>query len=430
MEVTLKSNFNLKEISTKTGVKAFKLAFALSKSAGCEPSWGLNIPINDTSIIDQIKAFHAIGGEVIVSTGRAKDRKLETNCVPSLVLKNAYKQVLDAVESRHLDISVDESIPLDNMNAALAKLQKERPQTTISFSFNYNGQDYGITSQLIVEVLENSVRHGVNVDIVNTIVENFVKSDSSSLSDEIIWLSTNTMNQLKIIWPAKSTVDLYTLLGVTPFIGNNFDEKVFSLATAKQIVGWAKDKTIGQLSFWSIGRDNGHCPGREFSYNCSGIEQEEYEFTKIFSGNSNQVLSTPPKSTTIGLTTIEATTLVSIKPTVKTTEPHITDSSATPIISETKSTLRDVSTTLKTISFHTETITQASTITKSSTVKPGKVDCSISGSQYPHEKNCNQYYWCYDGVSHLNTCPAGTIFDIRINRCNFLKDVHRADCNL
>jgi hypothetical protein len=422
--VTLKSVFNLKEISTKTGVKALKLAFALSKSVGCEPSWGLNIPINDTSIIDQIKAFHAIGGEVIVSTGKAKDRKLETNCVPSLMLKNAYKQVLDAVESRHLDISVDESIPLDNMNAALAKLQKERPQTTISFSFNFKGKDYRITSQLIVEVLENSVRHGVNVDIVNTIVENFVKSDSSSFSDAIIWLSTNTMNQLKIIWP-KSTVDFYNLLGVTPFIGKNSDEKVFSLATAKQIVGWAKDKNIGQLSFWSIGRDNGYCPGGQFSYNCSGIEQEEYEFTKILSGNSNQILSTPPKSTTI-----EATTLVSIKPIVKTTEPHITDSSATPTISETKSTLSDESTTLKTTSFHTETTTQVSTISKSSTVKPGKVDCSIAGKQYPHEKNCNQYYWCYDGVSHLNTCPAGTIFDIRINRCNFLKDVHRADCNL
>ncbi len=422
--MTLKSVFNLKEISTKTGVKAFKLAFALSKSVGCEPSWGLNIPINDTSIIDQIKAFHAIGGEVIVSTGKAKDRKLETNCVPSLMLKNAYKQVLDAVESRHLDISVDESIPLDNMNAALAKLQKERPQTTISFSFNFKGKDYRITSQLIVEVLENSVRHGVNVDIVNTIVENFVKSDSSSFSDAIIWLSTNTMNQLKIIWP-KSTVDFYNLLGVTPFIGKNSDEKVFSLATAKQIVGWAKDKNIGQLSFWSIGRDNGYCPGGQFSYNCSGIEQEEYEFTKILSGNSNQILSTPPKSTTI-----EATTLVSIKPIVKTTEPHITDSSATPTISETKSTLSDESTTLKTTSFHTETTTQVSTISKSSTVKPGKVDCSIAGKQYPHEKNCNQYYWCYDGVSHLITCPSGTIFDLKIFSCNFPKDVNRADCHL
>jgi hypothetical protein len=344
------------------------------------------------------------------------------------MLKNAYKQVLDAVESRHLDISVDESIPLDNMNAALAKLQKERPQTTISFSFNFKGQDYRITSQLIVEVLKNSVKHGVNVNIVNMIVENFVKSDSS-LSDAIIWLSTNTTNQLKIIWPAKSMVDLYILLGVTPFIGKNSDEKVFSLATAKQIVGWAKDKNIGQLSFWSIGRDNGHCPGREFSHNCSGIEQEEYEFTKILSGNSNQILSTPPKSTTIGLTTIEATTLVSIKPTVKTTELNITDSSATPTISDTKSTFSDEPTTLKTVSFHTETTTQVSMITKSSTVKPGKVDCNIAGSQYPHEKNCNQYYWCYDGVSYLNTCPVGTIFDTRISRCNFLKDANRTDCH-
>jgi hypothetical protein len=121
---------------------------------------------------------------------------------------------------------------------------------------------------------------------------------------------------------------------------------------------------------------------------------------------------------------------VSIKPIVKTTEPHITDSSATPTISETKSTLSDESTTLKTTSFHTETTTQVSTISKSSTVKPGKVDCSIAGKQYPHEKNCNQYYWCYDGVSHLITCQSGTIFDLKIFSCNFPKDANRADCHL
>jgi hypothetical protein len=93
------------------------------------------------------------------------------------MLKNAF---LDAVESTHLDINVDDSIPVDNMNAALVKLHKERLQTTVSFSFRFKSRDYESVRQMIVEVLESSAKHGVNVHIVNTIVENFGTSETIS----------------------------------------------------------------------------------------------------------------------------------------------------------------------------------------------------------------------------------------------------------
>ncbi len=118
------------------------------------------------------------------------------------------------------------------------------------------------------------------------------------------------------------------MLAVTPLIGNNSDENVFELEHVRKLVQKAKGEEFGQLSFWPISRDNGHYPGRGFSSNCSGIDQEGYGFTKIFIGDFNQILSTPLKSKTIGLSTKEMTTLGSITPIIRITEPYITNSSS------------------------------------------------------------------------------------------------------
>ena len=42
--------------------------------------------------------------------------------------------------------------------------------------------------------------------------------------------------------------------------------------------------SIGLLGFWSVGRDNGSCPGGGVSPTCSSIPQGDYEFTSIFAG--------------------------------------------------------------------------------------------------------------------------------------------------
>ena len=65
-------------------------------------------------------------------------------------------------------------------------------------------------------------------------------------------------------------------------IGRNFNGKIFTQDHARKLVNWATSNHIGRLAFWSVGRDNGGCPGGGVSPTCSGISQSTYEFTNLF----------------------------------------------------------------------------------------------------------------------------------------------------
>jgi chitinase len=54
------------------------------------------------------------------------------------------------------------------------------------------------------------------------------------------------------------------------------------LEDGNQLVAWANSNHIGLLAFWSVGRDNGGCPGGGVSATCSSISQSTYQFINIF----------------------------------------------------------------------------------------------------------------------------------------------------
>lgn len=159
-------------------------------------------------------------------------------------------------------------------------------------------------------------------------------------------------------------------------IGRNFNGKIFDISHAKHLVAWAKEKKIGHLAYWSLGRDKG-CPGGGISPDCSSIAQSDLEFAKIFQGYASTKIPGhfPDKP----------------DPTPKPDDHHTNHPGD-----------------------HTK--------------KPGKIDCSIENAHYPHETDCDKYYWCYQGTAHLEVCGAGTVWDPKINGCNFPKDAHRTDC--
>ena len=72
------------------------------------------------------------------------------------------------------------------------------------------------------------------------------------------------------------------MLGVTPMIGRNDTGPIFSIADGQKLITWANGNHIGLVAFWSVGRDNGGCPGGGVSATCSSISQSTFEFTNIF----------------------------------------------------------------------------------------------------------------------------------------------------
>jgi hypothetical protein len=109
-------------------------------------------------------------------------------------------------------------------------------------------------------------------------------SSRSSWGDAVIAAAESTLRQMADIWPEKTDGQRKRMLGVTPMIGRNFNGRIFTQAHARQLVTWATGNHIESLAFWSVGRDNGGCPGGGVSPTCSSISQSTFEFTNIFKG--------------------------------------------------------------------------------------------------------------------------------------------------
>lgn len=281
IDITM-STPTLAQVAQATGQKDFTLAFVLGSSAGCVPAWGGTIALTDSRISSEISALRALGGDIAVSFGGAEGPYLSSVCSTVAQQAAAYEQVIDAFSIKHIDFDVEASIPIDTMNKAIAQVQHDRPGTTVSYTLEVVADDYGLVDSIGTQVLTNAVSNGVNVGIVNPMTMDY--GSSKEWGDSVIAAATTVHGQMATIWPSKTSAQLYAMLGVTPMIGRNDTGPIFSIADAQKLITWADGVHVGELAFWSVGRDNGGCPGGGTSPTCSSISQSTYQFTEIFGG--------------------------------------------------------------------------------------------------------------------------------------------------
>jgi chitodextrinase len=283
IDITM-STPTLADVARATGQKFFTLAFVLGSSAGCVPSWGGTIDLNDARITKEINDLRALGGDVAVSFGGAAGPYLQQTCPSQAAQVGAIERVMDTFNVRHIDFDIEASVPFDPMNKAIAQVQRERSGTVVSYTLMVQGDDFGVTPSLGVDLLKNAKANGVNVGIVNPMTMDF--GSSREWGDAVIAAAQATLGQMAQIWPEKSSSALNRMLGVTPMIGRNDTGPIFSIADGQKLITWANNNHIGLVAFWSVGRDNGGCPGGGVSPTCSSISQSQYQFTMIFGGFS------------------------------------------------------------------------------------------------------------------------------------------------
>jgi hypothetical protein len=96
--------------------------------------------------------------------------------------------------------------------------------------------------------------------------------------------ATSTEAQLAAIYPTDTSAQLWSMIGVTPMIGqNDAEDEVLGTADAGTLAAWAQSRDIGRLAMWSTARDV-ECPGGAdyAADDCSGIVQTPWTFSKIF----------------------------------------------------------------------------------------------------------------------------------------------------
>lgn len=279
------TNFSLHDSIDETGIVYYHLAFMLDEG-NCNPAWGESIPLHLKHMYEEIQTIRSMGGDVAISFGGSLGTDLALGCSTVQSLQNAYQSVIETYDVRYLDFDVEGSDILDKpsvdrRNKAIAGLQSQNPDLKISFTLPV------LPSGLVdsgLYLLENAIDNGVFIDVLNIMTMNYGPANAPHpdgyMGEYAIDAVISTIEQL-------DSLNLYdTLLGVTPMIGvNEIEDEIFYLSDGDVLIEFLENEDrVKFISMWSTTRDFGTCPGEETaSPVCSGIEQNDYDFSFSFS---------------------------------------------------------------------------------------------------------------------------------------------------
>ena len=303
VDISLTPTFNLTQTAQQTGQKEYTLAFVLD-GGGCNAEWAGTIPINQGFMQSDISSLRAAGGDVIASFGGEVGTELATSCGSESALQAQYQAVIDNYHLTHIDFDIEGST-LDNTSAnhlrdqAIVGLERAAQsagkQLTVSFTIPVAASGLLGDAQTF---LQGAVADGVNMNVVNIMTMDLGGSGDGDTGTLAIDATIGLYNQLAALFPAKSSSQLWSMIGMTPMVGlNGSGGEVFTEADAQTLLAFAQQHSIGELAMWSAGRD-AECPGgaSEISTTCSGIVQGSFDFTKIFNA-FNTTNSVPPTPT-------------------------------------------------------------------------------------------------------------------------------------
>jgi hypothetical protein len=266
-------------VMAATGVKWFSMAFMLS-GGGCTPAWDGQRPLHGDVDERIINGIRAAGGDVIVSFGGYIGNKLGPNCPDAQSLAGAYQQVIDAYRLKAVDFDVENGDEFGNTTvrqrilAAIRILKQRNPALTAILTF---GTGTGGPGSLIIGEAQSL---GANVDIFTIVPFDFGGSD---MFNDTVRASEGLRSALMATfgWSADTA---YRHMGISSMNGMTDAGETVTQSTFSRIRDWAAGHHLARLSFWAVNRDH-PCPaGVSAGDTCSGIAQNDWDFTRINAG--------------------------------------------------------------------------------------------------------------------------------------------------
>ncbi|WP_161602336.1 cellulose binding domain-containing protein [Tautonia marina] len=301
VDMTLFPTYNLAETVQTQGVTHFSLAFIVADAQN-RPSWGgyeayaINGSDFDLGIRAQLAQVRRLGGDVTVSFGGANGRELAEAITEVNALKDAYRSVVDAYDLTSIDLDIEGAAlahrtSVDRRSEALASLQQELAAEgrRLDIWLTLPVLPSGLTPDGVY-VVQSALNRGVDLAGVNVMAMNYggsaAPNPDGKTGDYAIMAAQSLHGQLRNLYgPSLSDEELWGKVGLTPMIGrNDVVTEVFDQQEAREVVAFAREVGVGRLSFWSLHRDREN-PNGVISYvepTSSSIEQDPYEFTRIF----------------------------------------------------------------------------------------------------------------------------------------------------
>ena len=297
-------------IAARNVVLAFVVA---SPTAPCKPSWGRDYSLDDASsdldLDRRVARLRQNKGDISVSFGGALNSELATVCSDEDALLTAYRDVVNRYDVRTIDLDLEGAALTDSPASArrarvLKKLQQERAKEhkNLKVWLTLPVAPTGLTPEARSTVVA-TLKGGVELSGINVMTMDYGTSrpKSQSMAAASIAALNASHHQLGDIYSDADDpigpATLWKRMGVTPMIGqNDVAGEIFSLADARALNAFARDKGIARLSMWSLNRDrscgSNYPDIRVVSNSCSGVDQGGLTFAKILHGgldNSNQL---------------------------------------------------------------------------------------------------------------------------------------------
>ncbi|MFE1858629.1 carbohydrate binding domain-containing protein [Streptomyces anandii] len=269
-------------VMSATGVKWFTMAFVLD-SGGCNPAWDGSRPLTggaDQSAINQIRSS---GGDVVPSFGGWQGSKLGANCSSASALAAALQKVIDAYGLKAIDMDIENTDEFENeavqakILTALKTVKANNPglRTIVTFGTSTTGPTY-YGNRLI----EQAQSLNANIDVFTVMPFDF--GGGSDMYGNTVNAAEGLKAKLKSTF-GWDDATAYSHIGISGMNGLSDQQENTTPAIWTQIRDWANSHHIARLAFWSVNRDR-PCPGGGVVSNCSGISQNNWQFTSITAG--------------------------------------------------------------------------------------------------------------------------------------------------
>src|SRR6266540_1136914 len=269
-------------VGSPTGIRAYTMAFVLS-GGGCSPAWDGMRPL--TGGVDQstIRSIQSAGGQVIPSFGGWQGNKLGPNCGTPDALAGAVMQVVNAYNLSWVDLDIENIDEFENeaiqdrwLNALrIVKTRKAGLRTIVTFGTTTSGPNFWGN-----RLIQRAKALNANVDVFTIMPFDFGGGANMVASTTSAVEGLRASLQSTFGWSADTA---YRHIGISGMNGLSDQRELTSPSTWTQIRDYANSHHLARLAFWSVNRDRG-CPNGGVVSDCSGIDQTQWQFTRITAG--------------------------------------------------------------------------------------------------------------------------------------------------
>jgi hypothetical protein len=242
---------------------------------------------NTSTFSDHIKKVQAQGKTVIASFGGYGDEKQFTKGreIAGLIedvdqLANAYVEFIQKNNIKNIDFDIEEGGRISDhavskrRNDAIIKVLQRMPDLKVTYTLAVSLN--GLTEDGLF-ILRDASQKNISLSGVNLMIMNFQGDlKGMSMADAGIQSTKKVKDQFK-----QEKIKYY--LGLIPMIGQNDNDKVFTVEDAAKIRKFVKEtRYINFLSYWSMERDT---PGAKTSG--KGVEGCSISFASAKNSGTN-----------------------------------------------------------------------------------------------------------------------------------------------